>query len=502
MLLSEIVARLDRFDSTLTFVDERGNEQASTFRQLQADVTTLVARLRQAGLREGMRVGLAAPNSYLWVQWDLALLSLGCVSVAFAQERPAVPMGALIGRYALQLMVAEGSWMDEAPAKGVVAIDADAIAPDAIVDADAISACPDGTHSLVFSSGTTGTTKGLIISTKGTERLVTLYGEAFGVVEGERFLTFLPFANYQQRMAYYFCLSNGVDFAYTPYPRLFQWLKKFRPTYVIAPPALYTAIQNLALAGAGTDASPTEVQARLHYLLGDNVRYLITGMAPISRRVLDFFWENNIPLYEAFGITEAGMVTWNKPGRVRIGTVGMPAEPASVSLSAEGEVIITRDALLSLGYFEASAEDMSNTFLTPNSVATGDIARFDDDGYLTIIGRKKDAIITSAGEKFHPESIESLIQRSADVDAAVVVGGGNMPGVMAVVTLANKADLEARERIRRQVETVNADLPLSRKVKQVVFSEQGFSIENGLRTQNMKINRKAVFAQFFPEYAP
>lgn len=501
MLLREIVERLGRYDSTLTFVDERGNEQVKTFKDLQADVTTLVARLRAAGLREGMRVGLAAPSSYLWVQWDLALLSLGCVSVAFAQERPTEPLEALIERYALQLMAVEPGWLDGTPVRGAVAIDAEAVTPDAIVNADAIAACPEGTHSLVFSSGTTGTTKGLIISTKGTEHLVTLYGEAFGVAEGERFMTFLPFANYQQRMAYYFCLSNGVDFAYTPYARLFQCLRKFRPTYLIAPPALYTAIQNLALAGAGTGASPQDVQARLRFLLGDNIRYLITGMAPISRRVLDFFWENSIPLYEAFGITEAGMVAWNRPGMVRVGSVGMPAEPGSVSLSDEGEVIISREHLLSLGYFEASADDMRNTFLTPHSVATGDIARFDADGYLTIVGRKKDAIITSAGEKFHPESVESLIQRSADVDAVVVVGGGSMPGVMAVVTLADKTDLEARERVRRQVEAVNANLPVSQKVKQVVFSEQGFSIENGLRTQNMKINRKAVFAQFFPEYA-
>lgn len=501
MLLSEIMERLGRFDSTLTFVDERGTEDVKTFKALHADVAALTSMLREAGVRAGMRVGIVAPNSYAWMRWDLALLGLGCISVAFLQERPSAPLGALIDRYALQLLAVGPAWMDAAPPKGVVALDAAAVAPGDLVNGELIAPCPAGTHSLVFSSGTTGTTKGLIISTKGTERLVTLYGEAFGVAGGEKFMTFLPFSNYQQRMAYYFCLYHGVDFVYTPYARLFHGLKKYRPTYVIAPPAFYNAIQNLALVGAGAAPGTHDVRARLNGLLGGNIRYLITGMAPINRRVLDFFWEHEIALYEAFGITEAGMVTWNKPGKVRVGTVGMPAEPGSVSLSAEGEVIITRDALLSLGYFEASEEDKKTTFLSPNSVATGDIARFDEDGYLTIIGRKKDAIITSAGEKFHPEAVESLIQRNTDVDAAVVVGGGSMPGIMAVVTLADKEDLEARERIRRHVEAVNVGLPASQKVKQVVFADREFSIDNGLRTKNMKINRKAVLAQFFPEYA-
>jgi long-subunit acyl-CoA synthetase (AMP-forming) len=355
----------------------------------------------------------------------------------------------------------------------------------------------DGTHSLVFSSGTTGKTKGLVISAAGTEHLLDLYHEAFGVEAGERFLTFLPFANYQQRMIYYFCLWHGVGFVSVPFPQLFAGLKKHRPTFVIAPPILYESLHALTRASVGTRLADdaTALRAKLHELTGGNVRYLITGMAPIKRATLDFFWAHGLSLYEAFGITEAGMVAWNKPCAVRVGTVGRPAEHGSVTLSDEGEVIVTREALLSFGYFESSDEDARSTFRGPNSVATGDIAAFDADGFLTVIGRKKDAIITKNGEKFHPEPIESAIHRDPRVNVAVVLAS-ERAGLAAVISTRHHADAGALAALRAHVDTVNADLPAQQQVRQLVFTDRDFTVENGLRTRNLKLNRRAIAAAF------
>jgi long-subunit acyl-CoA synthetase (AMP-forming) len=356
------------------------------------------------------------------------------------------------------------------------------------------------THSLAFSSGTTGKTKGLLISRPGTEHLLNLYEAAFGSEKGDRFLTFLPFANYQQRMLYYFCLYHGVDFVYVPYQSLFQALKRFQPTCVIAPPVFYEAARSMSEAGvpiqAGNDLRRERLSARLKELLGGNIRYLITGMAPIKRQTLDFFWNHDVALYEAFGITEAGMVCWNKPGQIKLGSVGRPAEPGSVSLSADGEVIVTREALLSLGYFESSEEDARTTFLGSNSVATGDIARMDGDGFLTIIGRKKDAIIVRSGEKFHPEAIEGQIQDDPQVKAAVVMGGEPLPGVVALVVVRDKGDGSVIERIHERIARINASLPQFQRVRQVLFTEGEFTVENGMRTGNLKLNRRAILKRF------
>jgi long-chain acyl-CoA synthetase len=332
--------------------------------------------------------------------------------------------------------------------------------------------------------------------------LLSLFADAFGVVDGDRLLTFLPFANYQQRMAYYFCLYNAIDFVCLPFPRLFAGLKKYKPTYVIAPPVFYEAAHNMAMvdvhsAQSGNAATTSGIGDRLRTMLGGNIRYMITGMAPIKRQTLDFFWKHGVALFEAFGITEAGMVTWNKPGHVKLGAVGKPAEPGSVTLSSEGEVIVTRDALLSLGYFDASDEDMRNTFVAENSVATGDIAEFDSDGFLTIIGRKKDAIITNSGEKFHPERIESLIQRESAVKTAVILGGQDLPCITAIVVVENKEHADVTDRIREQISLMNVELPVYQRVKKIVFTDADFTVDNGLRTKNMKLNRKAIYQSFF-----
>lgn len=504
MRLDDIVRRLPEHPSTLLFVNENGIETARTFHDLHADTLALAEQLRLRGVVAGCRIGIAAPSSYAWMVWDLACLCLGCVSVALPNEKPQRELQELIHAYELSLLAVDPAWLDEASVRNERVADiasfasaaAHPVAPRPVVHAAA-------THSLVFSSGTTGKTKGLIISRPGTEKLLDLYHDAFGVVPGERFMTFLPFANYQQRMVYYFCLYHGVDFVSVPFQLLFAGLKKHQPTFVIAPPILYETLLNLTRASVPREAARDReaLTARLAELTGGRIRYMVTGMAPIKRTALDFFWDHGIKLYEAFGITEAGMVAWNKPGAVRVGTVGRPAEAGTVTLSEEGEVIITRDALLSLGYFESSEEDASATFIGPHSVATGDIAQFDTEGYLSVVGRKKDAIITSNGEKFHPEPIESMLHRDPRINVAVVVADDRR-GLSAVISTRQHDDPAVRADMRAYIAVLNQELPAQQQIRHVVFTDIDFSIENGLRTKNMKLNRKVIAAAFLGRLEP
>lgn len=495
MKLEDIIERLRGESCTLTFVDDKGAPAVKTFHQLHGDTLAVVERMNALGVTAGCRVGIAAPSTYPWIVWDLACIALGCVSVALPNDKPQREWHELIETYRLTLLAVESDWLDDAALRHerVVDIDGSAAAPSQPC-AGRVIEHPHGTHSLVFSSGTTGKTKGLIVSAAGTHKLLDLYFDAFGVAPGERFLTFLPFANYQQRMVYYFCLYHRVHFVAVPFPLLFASLKKYKPTFVIGPPVLYENLQNLTRASAG--AQDREAWSRkLAELTGGCIRYMITGMAPIKRATLDFFWDCGISLYEAFGITEAGMVAWNKPGSVCVGTVGRPAEAGTVSLSEEGEVIITRDALLSLGYFESSEEDARSTFIAPNSVATGDIAQFDADGFLHIIGRKKDAIITNNGDKFHPEPIESQIHRDPRVGVAVVLADDRV-GLTAVISTRQHDDPEVTRQLRAHVAAINETLPAQQRVKHIIFTDREFGIENGLRTRNLKLNRKGIAAAF------
>jgi long-subunit acyl-CoA synthetase (AMP-forming) len=415
--------------------------------------------------------------------------------VAFAAETRE-PVAQLALRYSINLLAvdpalsAPGSCDEEY----VVDINADSI-PEGKRPRGGNSRALPGAHSLAFGSGTTGRPKGLIISTAGTEHLIDLFAAAFGIQSGDRFLTFLPFSNYQQRMTYYFCLQHGVDFVYSPHSHLFVSLREHKPTFTIAPPLFYESVHNVALSLSGGKAD-SQTASRLQAMLGGNIRFLVTGMAPIKRRTLDFFWNGSVPLYEAFGITEAGMVAWNKPGGVKVGTVGRPAETGTVSLSDEGEVVITRASLLSLGYFDAPEEDARATFVGSNSVATGDIARFDDEGFLVITGRKKDAIVARSGEKFHPEPIEALLQGHTAVKTAVVASCcDDGPGTTAILVVA-QIDQDSTDPIRHHIDAINAQLPAYQQVRNVIFTQREFNTENGLRTANLKLNRNAIRTEF------
>ena len=499
MRLAEILERLDRHDNHLYFQDRNGVQNVKSFRDAARDVALLVDRLRHAKVASGSRIGILAANCYEWIVWDLACVALECVSVAFEQVAPSEPLTALIDRFELTLLAVEREWLPEAPERspGLVALD------DLRLDLGALRHCappehPPGAHSLAFSSGTTGRTKGLIIGAAGTDKLCTLYWEAYGVVEGDRFLTFLPFANFQQRATYYFCLYYGLDFVAVPLAGLFPALRRYKPTFMIAPPMFYETLQGLVHAGRAADAQGGD-RERILSLTGGGVRYMVTGMAPIRRATLEFFWRNGISLYEAFGVTEAGMVTWNKPGCVKVGTVGTPAEPGTVTLADDGEVVVTRDNLWCLGYFDAPEDEARATFVGPQSVATGDIAAWDDDGFLVIVGRKKDAIVTKGGEKFLPEPIEAKIEACPAARLAVIVGGDEIAGVTAIIVIDGDAESDGARQLRGHVDQVNQGLPVYQQVKRIVFTKIDFTIENGLRTRNLKLNRRAIKANFAHE---
>lgn len=501
MLLNEIVPRLGELEAQVHFLSDDGEAKSFTFRALHEEVRHLAVRLRQLGVVPGTRVGILAPSSYRWLVWDLAILDCGAVSVAFAHEPVNVPIGSVMDRLAIGLIAASSDLLPRNDFASPEVVD---INDRELTGKEAALRFPRGvaderTHSLAFSSGTTGKVKGLLISRPGTEHLLNLYEAAFGVEPNDRFMTFLPFANYQQRMAYYFCLYHGVDFVYVPYQRMFQGLKQFCPTYMVAPPVFYDVARTMAEVGAGAYANEEERRAfvtqRLKALLGGNVRYLITGMAPIKRSTLDFFWSHEVSLYEAFGITEAGMVCWNKPGQVRIGSVGRPAETGSVTFAEDGEVLITRDALLSLGYFDSSEEDACLTFVGPNTVATGDIAHMDSDGFVVIDGRKKDAIVTKSGEKFHPEVIENRLLCHPGVKSAVVLGGEPLSANTALLVVGNREDTTLTDDIRMFVDQLNPSLPQHQRIRHVLFIENDFTIENGMRTHNLKLNRRAILAR-------
>lgn len=481
MRLSELAARHARPDAVVVEVDAGGGRREVTHAELDALVGARAEQLAAAGVRAGHLIGIRAQNSIEWIVWDLAATATGALLKAFPQETPIGEPEEFLAAHGLALLVTD---------------DPDAEHPSVLAPAESLEGRTAAVaartheadlHSLVYSSGTSGTLKGLNISRSGTEYVIGRFIDAFGITAEDRHLIFLPLSNYQQRLSVYCCLWTGSDLVLAPYQRVFAALKSERPTYLIAPPVFYdTTLQLFGRTGKG---------GSLGDFLGGRIRFAITGMAPIRRETLDRFWGGGVALLEAYGLTECGMIAWNTPDVHRPGTVGTLIDPEAMTFLDDGELLIRRQAPLSLGYFEAGAGD-TEVFGTDGTIATGDFGRLDDDGFLTLIGRKKDVIALGNGRKVHPMEIEAEFAGVDGIAEIIVVPTPQSNRLGAIITPLRPGDQDVERALRQRVEEVNQGLDAHRRVASVVFAQTSLRSDPQFMTANMKLSRRLA-TEFF-----
>lgn len=524
MNLFEITDRLrDCHKQSITFYDE-GRVATKSYSEVYKDVKATVKKLQNWGVKEGMRVGILATNCYEWVLHDIALLELRCTLVAFPEEFGSGFAAELADKYGLSLLLISkrDNWRDIAAAGWVAYLDAEN--PPGIKVREAVQQPIDGEFvpALIFSSGTSGKIKCLITSKRGIESTIDSFVTHFDIDGNDSFLVFLPLSHNQQRAIVYAGLFHGFDLLLVNPSQVFSALKDMRPTLFVAPPLFYETIHNRfneAVAKLGLIKSfifrasnalaehipgiyikqklLQESYGRIYSDLGGRIRIMWTGMAPIKRSTLTFFSRLNLPLCEAYGLTECSIITSNSPGDNRPGSVGRPLVKGSVYLAEDGEVIVHQDHLITRGYFECDGEDPLLTYLTPNTVATGDIGRFDEDGYLYLVGRKKEIIITSQGYKLHPEVIESQINVCAHVDRSVVFGTG-FPYIAALISIRAAHTPAIESAIRKHIEKINAGLPTESRIARFFVTTVEFTRDNGFLTRNLKLDRRALLNHFKP----
>jgi long-chain acyl-CoA synthetase len=520
MDLRRLTSRLSEREHQNTIVTfEKGQAVKRSHETLRADIMAACSRLRSWGVQAGMRVGIWACNCYQWIVYDVALLELRALSVAFTDDFAGKSADDLIDKYALSLLLvpaSEKTHKNARQSEAVAFLDGENEGIKAI-DQRQRQADPDfESTGFVFSSGSTGKLKGLKLSRQGIEASVDAFTIVADPQPDDCLLLFLPISNFQQRLMYYSALWYGFDLIVTDPTRLFRALKELHPTILIAPPMLYEAFEtrffNLprwkqrAARILGSIASKLPGKALRQYVarkifkdayeaLGGKMRFMVTGMAPIKRSTLELFQLMQLPLFETYGITEFGGVALNLPGANRVGSVGRLLPGVRVELASDGEVIAVREHRIASTYFECAAGEAEQTFISHDRVATGDVGRFDDDGYLYLIGRKKEMIVTAGGSKIHPEIPEAEIDASADVARAVVFADEDSANLIAVILPKNPQDESAKARIQRFVDEINERRP-SLTVGRIIFSDLSFSRENGFLRPNLKLDRKKIGEHF------
>jgi long-chain acyl-CoA synthetase len=243
------------------------------------------------------------------------------------------------------------------------------------------------------------------------------------------------------------------------------------------------------------------VFAKVRARLGGKLRLGVSGAAPLSIDVMEFFHAMGVPVIEGYGLTEtASSATANDPADFRIGTVGRPVDDCEIMLDPDGEILIRSDSIFA-GYFkdpEATAAVLSDD----GWFRSGDVGEVDADGFLKITDRKKDLIITAGGKNVAPQNLENALKSSRFISQAIVVGD-RRPYITALLTL-DEAEVassgrDPQELAQEVVDEVNRDRVRVEQIKKFVIVPREFSLEEGEVTPTLKLRRRVIRDHFAAE---
>ncbi|MFF2639337.1 AMP-dependent synthetase/ligase [Streptomyces niveus] len=417
---------------------------------------------------------------------------------------------------------------------------------------------PDSTATVIYTSGTTGRPKGCVITHANfmfeTDTMIARWEPVFHSKRGDEASTllFLPLAHVFGRMVEIAAIRGRVKLGHQPVMRaseLLPDLAAFRPSFILAVPYIFEKIFHAARRKAeregkagpfdkAVDVAVKYAEAREHrafglgpgpsaglrlqhqffekavyskvrHAMGGRVRHAMSGGSGMDRRLGLFFEGAGVTVFEGYGLTEtSAAATANPPERTRYGTVGQPIPGTTVHIARDGEVWL-HGAHVFGGYL--NDPKATDAVLRDGWLATGDLGALDEDGYLTITGRKKEILVTSGGKSVSPAGLEERV-RAHPLVAQCIVVGNDRPYIAALVTVDQEAvehwlamrekapllpadlvrDPDLELEIRRAVVAANTAVSQAESIRTFRILAHPFTEEHGLLTPSLKLKRKAI----------
>ncbi len=476
--------------------DPSGNWQDVTASQFSGEVVAVAKGLVAAGIDVGDRVALMSGTRYEWTLIDYAIWTAGGVTVPVYETSSAEQAEWILSDSGARACFAEtagyedmiSGFRDRLPALSQVwridpgaALDAlraagADIGDDVIAERTAAVKASD-LATVIYTSGTTGRPKGCELTHQNLLADVrnAFHGPLAIVAEftDASTLLFLPLAHVFARIIEVGCIEGGIVLGHCgDLTALLPALASFRPTFILAVPRVFEKVFNSAeqkavserkgpifgraaqvaiaysraLDAPGGPAFGLRAQhalfdrlvyGKLRAALGGRTQYAVSGGAALSERLGHFFRGAGVTVLEGYGLTETtAAATVNRPDRVKIGTVGLPLPGVAIRIAEDGEILI-RGVNVFPGYWQNEAAT-KETFTEDGWFRTGDVGELDEEGFLTITGRKKEMIVTAGGKNVAPAVLEDRLRSHGLVSQCMVVGDGK-PFVAALITLDTEA---------------------------------------------------------------
>jgi long-chain acyl-CoA synthetase len=544
---------------------------AATFKD---EVVALAKGLVAAGIGAGDRVALMSHTRYEWTLIDYAIWTAGAVCVPVYETSSAEQAEWILSDSGAKACFAESAefetmieaFKDRVPGLEQLwrfdsmqtLIDGGKAVEDEEITARAGAVKAADLATLIYTSGTTGRPKGCELTHLNLLADVrnAFLGPLAGVtgVPGASTLLFLPLAHVFARIIEVGCIEGGVVLGHcASLTDILPALATFKPTFILAVPRVFEKVFNGAQQRAESDrkgaifgraaqvaiayshaldSAPGPglglklqhglfdrlVYGKLRAALGGQVKYAVSGGAALNPRLCHFFRGVGVTILEGYGLTETtAAVTVNRPDRVKIGTVGQPLPGLAVAIGDDGEVLI-KGATVFGGYWKNSAAT-ADTFADDAWFRTGDIGDIDDEGFLSITGRKKEIIVTAGGKNVAPAVLEDRLRSHALISQAMVVGDGK-PFVAALITLDEEAlgpwkekhgkpadatiaslreDPELIADIQTAVDDANKAVSRAESIRKFRILDVDFTQDKGQLSAKLGIRRQVLMKDFADE---
>ncbi len=558
----------------VTYKDEGGKWVSKTYREVGEIVRQLALGLIELGIEKGDKVSILANTRPGWTYFDFAALSVGATVVPIYQTNSPEECQYVLENSDAKAVIVEDSEQlakideirDRVPKlERVIRMEGsggNAVSMDELIEAGSgrsdseweqrwQSVTPDDICTFIYTSGTTGPPKGCVISHGNYRSMVTMALDESVLDSDATTYLFLPLAHSFALLIQFLSFDLGGNIAYWERDplKIIPNLAEVKPEYFPSVPRIFEKIYTAATGeveksgglkklvfnwaiGVGKkvrereragkpvgwllrkqyEIADKQVLSKIRALFGGRIKNCVTGAAPINAEILRFFDAAGVLILEGWGMTEtATAATVARPDAFKFGKVGRAFNGCEIRIADDGEILV-RGPNIFQGYYkneEATRETLENGWLH-----TGDIGEIDEDGYLSITGRKKDIIITAGGKNITPANLEAEIKQSPYVSQCVVIGD-RRPYLVALITLDMEecaklcrekgwpADLdqlrrnpEMRAILQKHLDQVNEKFARVEQVKKFAILPHDLSQETGELTPTLKVKRNVVAEKF------